>query len=173
MINDNEIIVLLGKCCAGKDYTARDLVKNFGYNFVVSTTTRPMRDGESEGNPYYFITNADFEDKITNGGMIEYRWYIRNKDKWYYGTQEGSIEDNKKYVAVLDIIGLRAFRKRFGYRVRATYIDVPDDVRLERCKRRGDFDEKEWILRGIDDAKKFTHEIIKEIGHTIYWCDID
>ena len=170
---DNEIIVLLGKCCAGKDYTARDLVRNFGYNFVVSTTTRPMRDGESEGDPYYFITNAEFENKIANGGMIEYREYIRNNDKWYYGVTEGSIEDDKKYVAVLDIIGLRGFRKRFGDRVHATYIDVPDDVRLARCKRRGDFDENEWELRALDDAKKFTPEIIKEIGNTIYWCDID
>ena len=170
---DNEIIVLLGKCCAGKDYTARDLVKTFGYNFVVSTTTRPMRDGESEGNPYYFTTNSEFEAKIANGGMIEYREYIRNNDKWYYGVTEGSIEYDKKYVASLDIIGLREFRNRFGDRVHATYIDVPDNIRLERCKKRGDFDENEWELRALDDANKFTPEIIKEIGHTIYWCDID
>ena len=170
---DNEIIVLLGKCCAGKDYTARDLVKNFGYNFVVSTTTRPMREGESEGDPYYFITNAEFEAKIANGGMIEYREYPRKGDVWYYGTQEGSIEDDKKYVVVLDIIGLRAFRNRFGKRIFSIYIDVPEDLRLIRCKKRGDFNKKEWELRSFDDSIKFTDKIIKEIGNTIYWCDID
>ena len=105
--------------------------------------------------------------------MIEYREYISNNDKWYYGVTEGSIEYDKKYVASLDIIGLREFRNRFGDRVHATYIDVPDNIRLERCKKRGDFDENEWELRALDDAEKFTPEIIKEIGNTIYWCDID
>lgn len=169
----NEIIVILGKCAAGKDYTARDLVKNYGYNFVISTTTRPMRDGDSEGDPYHFTTNADFESKIANGGMIEYREYPRNNGIWYYGTTIDSIKDDKPYVAVLDIVGLRAFRKRFGIRVRAIYIDVPEEERIKRCKNRGDFNDVEWNLRKQSDDSMFTQEVIKEIGDTIYLCGLN
>ena len=166
---DNEIIVLLGKCAAGKDYNARKLQEQ-GYNFVVSTTTRPMRKGESEGNPYYFTTNDVFEEKIRNEEMIEYREYIRDGKPWYYGVEKIAIDNDKKYVAVLDIVGLREFRKKFGERVHAFYLYVPEYVRKQRCIARGDFNEEEWERRKLtSDDLMFTDDVIREIGETIEW----
>ena len=171
-INISPIFVILGKCAAGKDTIARELEGKHGINFVISTTTRPMRDGESDGNPYHFITNEEFEDKISKNELIEYREYLRDGDKWYYGVENGSIDDDKCYVAVLDIVGLREFRKKFGKRIAAVYIDVPEEERKRRCIERGDYDEKEWKLRKQSDNAMFTEEVIKEIGHTIYWNDL-
>ena len=51
---DNKILVITGFSGAGKD-ALYDVMKS-EYNTIVSHTTRPMREGESEGNPYYFIT---------------------------------------------------------------------------------------------------------------------
>lgn len=170
--NIKPIYVILGKCCAGKDTAARELESQHSVNFVVSTTTRPMRAGESEGNPYHFITNEEFERKISNDEFIEYREYIRDGSKWYYGVQKNDIEYDKCYVAVLDIVGLREFRKKFGDSVVATYIDVPEEERRRRCIERGDYDEKEWELRKQSDNAMFTEEVIKEIGYTIYWNDL-
>ena len=166
------IYVILGKCCSGKDTAAREMESKHNINFVISTTTRPMRAGESEGNPYHFITNEEFERKISNGELIEYREYIRNGEKWYYGVTKDQIEDSKCYVAVLDIVGLREFRKKFGNRVVPTYIDVPEEERKRRCIERGDYDGKEWELREQSDNAMFTEEVIKEIGHTIYWNNL-
>ena len=166
------IYVILGKCCAGKDTTARELESQHSVNFVISTTTRPMRDGESGGNPYHFITNEEFECKISDNELIEYREYIRDGEKWYYGVTKDQIEDSKCYVAVLDIVGLREFRKKFGDRVVATYIDVPEEERKRRCIERGDYDKKGWSLRKQSDDAMFKDEIIKEIGHVIYWNDL-
>ena len=161
---DNRITDLLGKCCAGKDTMAKHMKLQFKYNFVISTTTRPMRNGESEGNPYHFISNEEFEDGIWNGKFIEYMGYKRDDSVWYYGVSKDEIEDYKSYVAVLDIIGLREFRKAFGNRVFATYLDVPESERLERCKRRGDYNEEEWIRRKESDDLMFTNDVIEEIG---------
>jgi len=170
--NIKPIYVILGKCCSGKDTTAREMESKHNINFIISITTRPMRAGESDGNPYHFITNEEFERKISNDELIEYREYIRDGSKWYYGVQKNDIEDDKCYVAVLDIVGLREFRKKFGNRVVPTYIDVPEEERKRRCIERGDYDEKEWGLRKQSDNAMFAEEVIKEIGHVIYWNDL-
>ena len=69
------IITILGKSSSGKDTAARILEKDYGYNFVVSTTTRPIRDGESERNPYNFVSDSTFKDLIKDDELIEYREY--------------------------------------------------------------------------------------------------
>ena len=167
---NNKIIVILGKCCAGKDTLARFMAENIGSKFVVSTTSRPMRKGESEGDPYHFTINDVFEEKIRNGEMLEYREYIRDGKTWYYGTQKTAIDNDKKYVAVLDIVGLREFRKKFGERVHALYLYVPEHIRKQRCISRGDFNKEEWERRKLtSDDLMFTDDVIREIGETIEW----
>lgn len=42
------VIVLTGKSCSGKDCVRRELEK-YGFNNIVSYTSRPMREGEVEG----------------------------------------------------------------------------------------------------------------------------
>jgi len=84
------IITILGKSSSGKDTAARILEKDYGYNFVVSTTTRPIRDGESERNPYNFVSDSTFKDLIKDDELIEYREYnttvsnVGNKKKKVY-----------------------------------------------------------------------------------------
>ena len=152
---NNKIIVILGKCCAGKDTLARFMADNLGFKFIVSTTSRPMRDGESEGNPYHFISDEEFQRKIANGDFIEYREYKTNGGNWHYGVEKSVVIDNECYVAVLDIVGLREFKKQFGDRVFSIYLLVDYDERLRRCVSRGDFNEKEWKRRAISDDEMF------------------
>lgn len=169
---NNKIIIFLGPSASGKDTIAKHFEKMYGYSFVVSTTTRPIRNGESEGNPYFFVSNQYFEDLIKQNKLIEYREYdtlVKNKpEKWFYGVEKTQVLDNTKYVAVLDMVGLREFKKYFGDRVISFYINVPDDERKRRCLIRGDFDEYEWNRRLQDDKIKFSQEVIRnEINHSI------
>ena len=152
---NNKIIVILGKCCAGKDTLARFMADNLGFSFVVSTTSRPMRDGESEGDPYHFIDEKEFKRKIANGDFIEYREYKTNSGNWHYGVEKSVVIDNECYVAVLDIVGLREFKKQFGDRVFSIYLLVDYDERMRRCIKRGDFNEEEWKRRAISDDEMF------------------
>lgn len=174
---NNKILILVGPSCVGKDTIARRLEKEYEYNFIISTTTRPIRSGESERNPYYFVTKQEFMDKIDNNEMIEYREYhtlVDNlPDIWYYGAEKKEIED-KPYVGVLDIIGLKAFKEVFGDRVVSFFLDVNDDIRKQRCVNRGDFNESEWNRRLIDDKKVFASEVIgKYVDWTIDELDSD
>lgn len=68
------ILVISGWSCAGKD-TAQDFLAKKGWGFIVSTTSRPIRPNEVEGKNYYFVTRQEFENKIKNNELLEYRSY--------------------------------------------------------------------------------------------------
>jgi guanylate kinase len=71
------LIVISGTSGAGKDSVARALVKRMAENsfpayFVVTATSRPIRDGEVHGVDYFFVTRDQFEQMIANNELIEY-----------------------------------------------------------------------------------------------------
>lgn len=173
---ENKILIIIGMSSVGKDVTARKLEKEHGFNFIVSTTTRPMRPGESEKDPYYFITNEEFEDLIVKDELIEYREYhtlVDNKpDIWYYGVEKIEVEDDKKYVVVLDTVGLAEFKEVFPDRVVSFYLEASDEIRKQRCLKRGDFNESEWNRRLEDDKIRFSKEVIEnEIDYVVESLD--
>ena len=154
------IVVLLGKSCSGKDTLARQLEKE-GFNFVVSTTSRPMRDGESQGSPYRFVMDSEFKWLIENSFLIEYREYNTlvdgNPDTWYYGVEKSAIEPDKDYVVVLDMVGLRGFKEAKFDNIVSVYIKTDDGLRRSRCIKRGDFNLQEWNRRLEDDSIVFSN----------------
>lgn len=56
--------------------------------FAKSCTTRAMRAGESEGNPYFFLTVDAFKGKIDAGEFLEWAEYGGN----FYGTLKSELE---------------------------------------------------------------------------------
>ena len=165
-MKENQIIVLCGKSSSGKD-TLASYFKSQGYKFVISHTSRPMRENESEGNPYYFISAKKFKEMLEHNQFIEYREYLSlvggKPQKWFYGVHQSQIEDLHKYVLVVDLQGLSEIKAKFGKRVKAFYLDVPTPIRTERAMERGSFDEFEWNRRVQDDDNKFHWLKLKEL----------
>ena len=157
------IVVLAGYSSVGKDTVASKLANN-GYNFVVSTVTRSMRKGESEGNPYYFTDNESFEKLIRDNELIEYRAYLPDVEEenvvWYYGVERSQIHNDKNYVVVLETVGLQEFKEQFGEDVVSIFLEVDEETRKHRYMGRDDFLESEWINRLEDDKKRFPQSII-------------
>ena len=46
--------------------------------YSISATTRAPRPGESDGVQYYFLTRADFEEKIAQNAFLEHARYVDN-----------------------------------------------------------------------------------------------
>ena len=67
----------------------------------VSTTTRGVREGEEEGQDYYFVDQAEFEGMIASNGFLEWAQSYGN----YYGTGRTQIENilSQGCHALLDI----------------------------------------------------------------------
>jgi len=146
---------------------------------VISHTSRPKRQYESEGNPYYFISKGQFENMIIENELIECRKYNTIYkgmiDIWYYGVHKDSIDLSKNnYIVVLDIKGLIEFKKHFKKNIISFFIDVDEQTRKQRCINREDFDETEWARRWLDDVDNFTDEVInKEVDYIVENYDFD
>lgn len=78
------LIVLSGPSGVGKGTVRKAIFEQDDNDFVysVSMTTRKPRQGEVNGEDYYFVTKEEFEAEIAVGGMLEYAQYVDN----YYGT---------------------------------------------------------------------------------------
>ncbi|MBZ2404639.1 guanylate kinase [Liquorilactobacillus hordei] len=78
------LIVLSGPSGVGKGTVRKAIFEQDDnkFHYSISMTTRAMRKGEVDGKDYYFVSKAEFENEIQNGGMLEYAQYVDN----YYGT---------------------------------------------------------------------------------------
>ena len=162
------VLILAGKSGSGKDAIQNILKEEYGFQPIVSTTTRPIREGEEEGVAYHFISKEEFLKGIDEDRFLEYRSYdtlVDGKpDTWYYGSEKLNLDPNQDYVVVLDIQGAKDFVNYYGkdncYTVE---IQVDDAIREERASHRGSFDKTEWDRRAADDAAKFSYEKTSEI----------
>lgn len=173
----NKIIILAGFSASGKDTIAKKITER-GVHFIVSHTTRPMRDYESEGNPYYFITEEQFLEMALLGQFVEHRKYntILNDipQIWHYGVHKGEVLDNETNVVVLDMMGVREFKEEYGDRCIVFFIDADEDTRRQRIISRGDYHEGEFNRRLEDDKKQFPFEVVEqEVNHIIKSTDPD
>ena len=80
---------------------------------VITYTTRPMRKGESQGHPYYFISENEFKQKVKEDFFVEWAHVHTNM----YGTPYDQLEAAwKKGLCVImdvDVQGTATFKKKF------------------------------------------------------------
>ena len=66
-MNKGGIFLISGPSGSGKDTLLVELFKKCPQiEFSISSITRPMREGEVEGEKYNFITREKFEDMLKN-----------------------------------------------------------------------------------------------------------
>lgn len=83
-------LVLTGPTGSGKDAALGVLQQKLPQaHRVITTTSRGLRPGESEGNPYHFISRNDFEQKIAAHAFFEWVEFRGN----LYGTENLEIEE--------------------------------------------------------------------------------
>ena len=96
------LYVFTGPSGAGKGtILSRLLEQDDKLFYSISATTRDPRPGETDGVQYYFLTRADFEQKIAQDAFLEYARYVDN----YYGTLEAPVDEKLRegYDVILEI----------------------------------------------------------------------
>ncbi len=169
-----KIFYLIGKSGSGKDSIYKELMDmGLGLKPVVLYTTRPMRDGETEGVEYHFIDDAEFERLRDADRLIEYREYNTVHGIWRYMTvDDGQIDVSRD--SFLMIGTLESYEKmlaRFGSEALCpVYLTVDDGERLMRAliRERQQKSPKyaELCRRYLADEKDFSPERLAE-------CHID
>lgn len=155
------ILVLVGGSASGKSTIEKELVKNHGYQKVISYTTRLPRQGEIDGIDYHFITDEKFAELKSKNFFVEVGVYRG----WYYGS---SVSDYRKdkMVAVLTPHGLRQVQKMKGLDIVSFYIDIPRRDRLIKMLQRGD-DIDECTRRSLNDQGMFDG-LNDDVDYTIH-----
>ena len=83
------LIVVSGASGTGKGTVCKKLLEDMPkISYSVSATTRAARPGETDGKEYYFLSRAEFEERISKNDFLEYAEVYGN----YYGTPLNEIE---------------------------------------------------------------------------------
>ena len=71
--NNQLIIVVSGPSGVGKDSVVRRMLqRDRNLMFAITTNTRNIREGETQGKDYYFVSKSEFERMITAGEFLEH-----------------------------------------------------------------------------------------------------
>ena len=135
MINSTRkglLIVLSGPSGVGKDTVLDRLLKNRSDCVVsLSSTTRAMRPGETEGVEYNFISREKFESLIAAGELLEHAIYSGN----YYGTPTKPVEElraeGKHVILEIEVQGANKIREKCPDAV-SVFIMPPSMASLRR-----------------------------------------
>lgn len=157
------IYCLIGKSATGKSTIEKELENN-GLIRIISSTTRPPREGEKEGVDYYYIGEEEF-----NRNIDKYYEHTQYRD-WLYCIDpvKNNIDLSKDYVCVIEPHGYRQLIERIGQdNVVGIYIIVEDKERLIRALNREEKpDCKEICRRYISDIELFLN-IENEVQHIV------
>ena len=70
------IYYIMGKSATGKDTVYKELLKRLpDLKTIVPYTTRPIREGETDGVEYHFRTISELDGLKESGKIIELRVY--------------------------------------------------------------------------------------------------
>ena len=135
-----KLFVIMGKSATGKDSIYHEIVKRCPQlREIITYTTRPMREGETYGKEYYFVTKEEMYEMRENGKIIECREYDTVLGPWFYFTaDDGQLDfDKGDYILISTLEGYEKLQAAFGIgSIVPVYIEVDDLERLERAVRR-------------------------------------
>lgn len=149
------VLVLSGPSGAGKSSLIHKIIDDIGEcYFSISTTTRPMREGEVDGVDYYFVDEEEFKKEIEEDQFLEYALVHGN----YYGTSlkpvKKALVEGKLVIFDIDVQGNSAINSRLGDITTSVFITPPTLSELKRRLQNRRTDPQEVIDRRVDMAKR-------------------
>lgn len=93
-----KIYYIMGKSSSGKDTIYKKLMDRMRGKLktVTGYTTRPKREGETDGIEYFFVTDEKYREMCSQGIVIESRNYNTIYGVWtYFTADDGQVEFEK------------------------------------------------------------------------------
>tara|TARA_Y100001968_G_C18986392_1_gene539276 strand:- start:76 stop:642 length:567 start_codon:yes stop_codon:yes gene_type:complete len=163
------LTVLTGPSGVGKGTIVRKILDNHNDVWLsISATTRQPREGETDGQHYYFLGKKEFQEIIEEEGFLEWAIFSNN----FYGTPKNTVKEKiEKGIDVLleiELEGARQIRKSYPEALQI-FISPPDMSELEK-RIRGRGTESEDSIRDrlsiankeINASKEFDAVVIND-----------
>ena len=137
-MNKGGVFIISGPSGSGKDTVLAELFRNKpDLLFSISSITRPMRQGEKEGEKYNFISKEKFLYMIENDMLLEHNVFVEN----YYGTPrepvENAVKEGKDIIIEVDVNGAAQIREKLPEAVSIFIMPPSFDELKRRLKGRG------------------------------------
>ena len=159
------LIILSSPSGAGKSTLAGRLREwDETLRFSVSSTTRAPREGEVDGQDYYFVSADDFRAQVDSGDMLEHAQVFGN----YYGSPkapvQAAIEAGRDVLFDIDWQGAQQIKNSaLQDSVLSIFILPPSITELHR----------RLISRGKDDASVIEGRMAKSWDEISHWDGYD
>lgn len=162
-----KLFVVSAPSGAGKTTLVKAVLEHCGQEChlsqVVTTTTRPPREGEISGVHYNFVSIDEFKKKIQEGAFLEWStWYDH-----YYGSPKDildKLKEGKSFILVVDRPGAAEIREEYKEAI-LIWIEPPSIEELGiRLKKRGKDSEAAIAIR----LEKAAVEIEEEQSSPLY-----
>ena len=131
-----------------------------------------MRTGESQGKPYYFISQPEFGRKMEQDELAEYAQEYNNN---FYGVTKGELErvanSGKIGIWKIEYKGVITAKKKFP-EIKSIYIAPPSlEILKQRILRRDPDVSEEYLKERMDYTKEwmrhedvYTYKVVNEEG---------
>jgi guanylate kinase len=148
------VFVLSGPSAGGKDSALLRLrQEQVPMHIVVTFTTRPPRDTETDGVEYRFVSREQFEALLARGEFLEHTEYAGN----LYGTPKGSVRDalerGEDVLLKIEVEGAAAVRQQIPSAVHI-FITPPSLAELEWRMRGRRTESEESLRRRLETAAR-------------------
>jgi len=135
------LVILSGVAGAGKDTIKKELIQRMeNVISLPSFTSRPMREGDIEGQTYNFVSKEEFEKMIENQEFYEYDIHHNQ----YYGTSRKLLNDKIKggkiIVKDIDVNGTEHLKEllKEDTKIVTIFLRVPKEELKRRLEERID-----------------------------------
>jgi guanylate kinase len=150
----SRLVVLAGPTAVGKGTVSRYIREHYPNVLLsVSATTRAPRPGEVDGEHYYFVSDAQFDDMIARGEFLEWAT-VHNASR--YGTPrppiDAALADGKSVLLEIDLQGARAVKREMPEALLVFLLPPSWEELVRRLVGRGTEDAVEQARR-LETAK--------------------
>lgn len=141
---------------SGKSTIVQWLMKEhpeLNMHFSISCTTRAPRGTEQNGVEYFFLSPAEFKEKIAQDAFVEYEEVYTDK---YYGTLKSQVtemtENGQNVVFDIDVKGGCNIKRQYGSKALSIFIQPPSIEELRRRLEGRATDAQEVIEQRLSKA---------------------
>jgi len=168
------ILVISGPSGSGKTSLARVVCEELGDKayFSISSTTRPIREGEKDGVDYFFLSNDEFIKDIEEGYFLEWAEVHGN----FYGTSKRQIDAALKKGQIvfldIDVQGYELVKKSYPDITTGIFVTTPNqEVLKQRLLKRGTETEESLRVRMFNAIREM--QKIDEYDYLLINDDFD